>query len=79
VGALSHLRHTVASRLFAEGRNAVQVQHWLDHHSASFTLDTYVHLLDGDLGDPLRVNTGSTARPQTAANADGGLLLEAAA
>ncbi len=47
-------RHTVASRLFAEGRNVVQVQRWLGHHSPSFTLDTYVHLLDGDLGQPLK-------------------------
>jgi integrase len=47
------LRHTCASVLFAEGRNAVQVQRWLGHHSPSFTLDTYVHLLDGDLGAPL--------------------------
>jgi integrase len=31
----------------------VQVQRWLGHHSASFTLDTYVHLLDNDLGEPL--------------------------
>lgn len=46
-------RHTVASRLFAEGRNILQVQHWLGHHSPSFTLDTYVHLLDKDLGRPL--------------------------
>lgn len=47
-------RHTVASRMFAAGRNAVQVQHWLGHHSAAFTLKTYVHLLDpGDLGGPL--------------------------
>ncbi|HEY5941896.1 MAG TPA: tyrosine-type recombinase/integrase [Solirubrobacterales bacterium] len=46
-------RHTIASRLFAEGRNAVQVQRWLGHHSPSFTLDTYVHLLDPDLGEPL--------------------------
>ena len=46
-------RHTVASRLFAAGRNPVQVQRWLGHHSPSFTLDTYVHLLDADLGDPL--------------------------
>lgn len=46
-------RHTVASRLFAQGRNVVQVQRWLGHHSASFTLDTYVHLLEGDLGEPL--------------------------
>jgi integrase len=32
----------------------VQVQRWLGHHSASFTLDTYVHLLDNDLGEPLQ-------------------------
>jgi integrase len=47
-------RHTVASRMFAGGRNAVQVQAWLGHHSAAFTLKTYVHLLDpSDLGGPL--------------------------
>jgi hypothetical protein len=39
--------------LFAEGRNAVQVQRWLGHHSPAFTLATYVHLLDGDVGAPL--------------------------
>jgi integrase len=46
-------RHTVASMLFAQGRNVVQVQRWLGHHAPSFTLDTYVHLLEDDLGDPL--------------------------
>jgi integrase len=46
-------RHTCATLLFAEGRNAVQVQRWLGHHSAAFTLATYVHLLDGDIGHPL--------------------------
>jgi integrase len=51
--AFHTFRHTVASRLFAEGRNAVQVQRWLGHHSPSFTLDTYVHMLDPDLGEPL--------------------------
>lgn len=52
-------RHTVASRLFASGRNPVQVQRWLGHHSASFTLDTYVHLLDADLGEPLAPQQGA--------------------
>ncbi len=52
-------RHTVASRLFEEGRNVVQVQRWLGHHSASFTLDTYVHLLDNDLGEPLNGSVSS--------------------
>jgi integrase len=52
-------RHTCASRLFAAGRNAVQVQKWLGHHSAAFTLSTYVHLLDDDLGEPLELPQGS--------------------
>ena len=55
LGRLPHLRHTVASRLFAEGRNVVQVQRWLGHHSPSFTLDTYVHLLEDNLGEPLQL------------------------
>jgi integrase len=36
-------------------RNAVQVQRWLGHHSPAFTLATYVHLLDGDLGEQLAI------------------------
>jgi integrase len=66
------LRHTCASILFAEGRNAVQVQRWLGHHSPSFTLDVYVHLLDGDLGAPLEGlggNAGATQQPETPASA----------
>jgi len=64
-------RHTVASRLFAKGRNVVQVQRWLGHHSPSFTLDTYVHLLDGDFGQPLtpvRVKKKPSRGPKTAVN-----------
>jgi integrase len=51
-------RHTCASMLFAQGRNAVQVQHWLGHHSAAFTLTTYVHLLDKDIGEALTIAQG---------------------
>ncbi len=54
-------RHTCASMLFAQGRNVKQVQRWLGHHSPSFTLDTYVHLLDGDLGEPLSVPAPAVA------------------
>jgi integrase len=43
-------RHTCASLLFANGRDVKQVQGWLGHAKASFTLDTYVHLLDSGLG-----------------------------
>jgi integrase len=56
-------RHTVASRLFAEGRNAVQVQRWLGHHSPAFTLATYVHLVDGDFGDPLQPTSTRIENP----------------
>lgn len=52
-------RHTCASMLFAEGRNAVQVQRWLGHHSPAFTLATYVHLLDGDIGEPLDLESAN--------------------
>jgi integrase len=43
------LRHTCATLLFLHGYNAKQVQAWLGHHAASFTLDTYVHLLADEL------------------------------
>ena len=50
-------RHTVASLLFASGRNIVQVQRFLGHHSPAFTLETYVHLLeDSGIGGPLMLN-----------------------
>ncbi len=48
---LHTLRHTCGSMLFAHGLNAKQVQAWVGHHSASFTLDVYIHLLDDDLPD----------------------------
>jgi len=50
------LRHTCASILFDRGANAVKVQRWLGHHSPAFTLDTYVHLLDDQLDEPLELS-----------------------
>lgn len=47
------LRHTYASLQLAKGANIVQLSRALGHHSASFTLDTYIHLLDGDDLDAL--------------------------
>jgi integrase len=49
--AFHTFRHTCASMLFAGGKNIKQVQEWLGHHSATFTLSTYVHLMDDGLGD----------------------------
>jgi hypothetical protein len=63
-------RHTCASMLFAQGRNAVQVQRWLGHHSAAFTLATYVHLMDGDLGEPLSLSASAPLRPASEASDD---------
>ena len=45
------LQHTCATALFRHGMNAKQVQGWLGHHAASFTLDTYVHLLPDDVAE----------------------------
>ena len=49
---LKTLRHTCATLLFRRGLNPKQVQAWLGHHSAGFTLATYVHLLPDDLPSP---------------------------
>lgn len=46
--AFHTLRHTYASLQLASGVNVVQVSRALGHHSAAFTLDTYVHLLEGE-------------------------------
>jgi integrase len=44
-------RHTCASMLFDAGKNIRQVADWLGHSDPAFTLRTYVHLMDGGLGD----------------------------
>jgi integrase len=74
-------RHTVASRMFAAGRNVVQVQKWLGHHKPSFTLDTYVHLMGESIGEPLalpevaerqtRGRRGADKARETGLNAEG--------
>ncbi len=61
------LRHTFASIQLADGVNIVALSRALGHHSASFTLATYVHLLEGDEApalDPVQLgfrgNAGAT-------------------
>lgn len=44
-------RHTTASLLFEVGRDVAQVAAWLGHTDPGFTLRTYVHLIDGGVGD----------------------------
>jgi integrase len=53
---LHTFRHTCASLLFDRARNVVQVQRWLGHGSVSFTLNTYVSLLDGRIGEPVNLD-----------------------
>lgn len=60
------LRHTCATMLFRHGFNAKQVQVWLGHHSAAFTLSTYVHLLPEDLPEPPALGIKPTAVGQIA-------------
>ena len=50
-------RHACASMLFAKGRNVKQVQEWLGHANPSITLETYVHLMDEGVGEPLELET----------------------
>jgi integrase len=57
-------RHHCASRLIADGRNIVQVSRWLGHHSPSFTLGTYAHLMDDGVGEPLEVSSVLAVRPE---------------
>jgi integrase len=64
-------RHTCASMLFERGQNAVQVQRWLGHHSASFTIDTYIHLLRDDVAEPLEL--GVELRSVNKVQTSGGL------
>jgi integrase len=47
------LRHTCASMLIESGLSPLRLQRWMGHHSAAFTLETYGHLIDGDMGPPL--------------------------
>jgi integrase len=55
-------RHTCASLLFDEGRNVKQVAEWLGHADPSFTLRTYVHLMDEGIGDADFFDRAVTAR-----------------
>jgi integrase len=47
------LRHTCASLLIESGLSSLRLQRWMGHHSPAFTLETYGHLIDGDLGPAL--------------------------
>jgi integrase len=52
------LRHTRASMLIESGTSPLRLKRWRGHHSPAFTLETYGHLLDGDLGPALDLRRG---------------------
>ena len=39
--------------LIESGLSPLRLQRWMGHHSPAFTLETYGHLIDGDLGPAL--------------------------
>ena len=57
------LRHTCASMLIESGLSPLRLQRWMGHHSPAFTLETYGHLIDGDLGPGTRPPQGAAAGP----------------
>lgn len=63
MGWLPYVPAYVCVSALRAGASVVQVQRWLGHHSAAFTLSTYVHWLDGeDLGEPLALEAELTDR-----------------
>jgi integrase len=76
-------RHTCASMLFDAGKNIRQVCDFLGHADPAFTLRTYVHLIDGGLGDVDFLdeqvgNSWATQHPETAANDEPATRVETA-
>ncbi len=65
MGGVPRLATHLGVDAVAETRIAVQVQRWLGHHSS----ETYVRLLDGDLGEPLSI-PGRLAGANMAPTAD---------
>jgi integrase len=57
-------RHTCASLLIERGLSLLRLQLWMGHHSASYTIDVYGHLIDHDLSPALARNSGGPRRPR---------------
>ena len=58
------LRHTCASMLIESGLGPLRLQRWMGHHSPAFTLESYGHLIDGDLGPALDLRKELRDGPQ---------------
>ena len=62
VGVVPHVPPHVRSLAFAAGRNVAQVSAWLGHTDPSFTLRTYVHLMDDGPGDAGFMDAATASR-----------------
>jgi integrase len=65
---LHTLRHTCASLLIERGTSPLRLQRWMGHHAAAYTLDTYGHLIDDELGDALDLEDSRFASRRTKAS-----------
>jgi integrase len=61
---LHTLRHTCASLLIEDGASPLRLQRWMGHHSPAYTLETYGHLIDGELGIALELQALGVPAPQ---------------
>jgi integrase len=52
---LHAFRDTCVALLIANGTSPLQLQRWMGHHSAAYTLETYGHLIDGEVGPALNL------------------------
>ncbi len=52
---LHALRHTCASLLIEERTSSLRLQRWMGHHAAAYTLETYGHLINDELGKALEL------------------------
>jgi integrase len=55
-------RHTCASMLIERGLSPLRLQRWMGHHSAAYTLDTYGHLIDAEVGSALDLGSELACR-----------------
>jgi integrase len=61
--AFHTLRHACASLLIESGLSPLRLQRWMGHHSPAFTLETYGHLIDGDIGPALDLPQAAAIYP----------------
>jgi integrase len=78
-------RHSFASMHIERGTNIVRLSRLMGHHSPSFTLNTYGHLLDDGFGDALEIDAeigshpGSPSHPETDLDNELATVLQTAA